>query len=111
MTQERKVGQPLDRVGNLVSVAWLSRHLGRDDLVVADCRFALDDPEAGRRAYQRIIFPGAVYFDLEKDLSRPVSPASDPSGGPGSGGGRHPLPSVEEMAALFGATGSATERS
>lgn len=105
MTQERKVGQPLDRVGNLVSVAWLSRHLGRDDLVVADCRFALDDPEAGRRAYERDHIPGAVYFDLEKDLSRPVSPASDPSGGPGSGGGRHPLPSVEEMAALFGATG------
>ncbi len=48
-----------------------------------DCRFALDDPDAGRRAYREGHVPGAVFVDVERELSAP----------PGSGG-RHPLPSV-----------------
>ena len=86
----------------LVSVRWLEEHLGGDDLVIADCRFVLTDPEAGRKAYERDHIPGAVYFDLEKDLS---APRSAPVEGRPPRGGRHPLPAVEEMAALFGAAG------
>ncbi|HZP73644.1 MAG TPA: rhodanese-like domain-containing protein [Gaiellaceae bacterium] len=48
-----------------------------------DCRFALDDPDAGRRAYLAGHVPGAVFVDVERELSAP----------PGAGG-RHPLPAV-----------------
>jgi thiosulfate/3-mercaptopyruvate sulfurtransferase len=52
-----------------------------------DCRFALDDPEAGRRAYLEGHVPGAVFVDVERELSAPPGP-----------GGRHPLPSVAAFA-------------
>jgi thiosulfate/3-mercaptopyruvate sulfurtransferase len=51
-----------------------------------DCRWALDDPEAGRRAYLEGHVPGAVFVDVERELSDP----------PGSRG-RHPLPSSERF--------------
>lgn len=79
----------------IVSAEWLRERLGRDDLVIADCRFELTDPDAGRRAYERDHIPGAVYFDLERDLS-----------GPATGrGGRHPLPDMEAFCALLGRRG------
>ena len=53
-----------------------------------DCRWALDDPGFGRRAYLTGHVPGAVFMDVEHDLSSP----------PGAGG-RHPLPTVEQFAA------------
>ena len=52
-----------------------------------DCRFALDDPGAGRRAYLAGHVPGAVFVDVERELSAR----------PGSSG-RHPLPSVAAFA-------------
>jgi thiosulfate/3-mercaptopyruvate sulfurtransferase len=51
-----------------------------------DCRFTLGDPDAGRRAYLAAHVPGAVFVDLEQELSEPPGP-----------GGRHPLPSVERF--------------
>jgi thiosulfate/3-mercaptopyruvate sulfurtransferase len=51
-----------------------------------DCRWALDDPGAGRRAYLAGHVPGAVFVDLEAELSDP----------PGSRG-RHPLPAPERF--------------
>ena len=56
------------------------------DLVLLDVRWALGDPE-GRSHYEQAHIPGAVYVDLEAELS----------GTPGGGRGRHPLP---EPAAL-----------
>ena len=53
-----------------------------------DCRWALDDPSFGRRAYLEGHVPGAVFMDVERDLSSP----------PGAGG-RHPLPTPEQFAA------------
>lgn len=93
-------------IESIVSVEWLARQLGNGDLVVADCRFSLADPGAGRRAYELDHIPGAIYFDLEQDLSRASGSPADgvPSVCPGDGG-RHPLPSIEEMAELFGAAG------
>lgn len=85
-----------ETLDSVVSVEWLAKRLGRDDLVVADCRFVLSDPDAGRRAYEIDHIPGAVFFDLERDLSVP---------GAGGAGGRHPLPPVEAMSALFGRAG------
>ncbi|MFC4601753.1 sulfurtransferase [Cohnella hongkongensis] len=80
---------------NIVSVRWVLARLYEPDLVVVDCRFQLGQPEAGRKAYEESHIPGAVYMDLEKDLSGPL----------GEHGGRHPLPDAAELAARFGRAG------
>lgn len=80
---------------NIVSMKWLLARLYESDLVIADCRFQLGNPEAGRSAYEQGYIPGAVYFDLEKDLSAPV----------GEHGGRHPLPDKGELAVKLGKAG------
>jgi thiosulfate/3-mercaptopyruvate sulfurtransferase len=59
-----------------------------------DCRWALDDPEAGRRAYLAAHVPGAAFLDVERDLSSPAG-----------AGGRHPLPSAEQFAAAASRAG------
>ncbi|NGZ77037.1 sulfurtransferase [Saccharibacillus alkalitolerans] len=73
---------------NIVSQKWLLARLYEPEQTIVDCRFTLGQPEAGREAYTKEHIPGAVYLDLEKDLS---APASDH-------GGRHPLPEPEELA-------------
>jgi thiosulfate/3-mercaptopyruvate sulfurtransferase len=55
-----------------------------------DCRWSLDDPAAGRRAYLAGHVPGAVFVDLEQELAEPAGPA-----------GRHPLPTAERFAAAM----------
>jgi thiosulfate/3-mercaptopyruvate sulfurtransferase len=59
-----------------------------------DCRWALDDPSFGRRAYLEGHIPGAVFLDVEYDLSAPPGKA-----------GRHPLPSAETFAAAAARAG------
>lgn len=56
----------------LVTPEWLYEHLQDPGLVVVDCRFDLARPEAGAEAYRKGHIPGALYLDLEKDLSAPV---------------------------------------
>jgi thiosulfate/3-mercaptopyruvate sulfurtransferase len=51
-----------------------------------DCRWSLVDPEAGRREHLVGHIPGAVFVDVERELSSP----------PGAGG-RHPLPSADRF--------------
>ncbi len=62
-----------------------------------DCRFDLSDPDAGREAYLHAHIPGAVYFDLENDLSGPVQDGGE--------GGRHPLPDWNEFTEKLGEQG------
>lgn len=64
-------------------------------LVPVDCRFNLLQPDAGRAAYLAGHLPGAVYADLDRDLSGPRGP----------GTGRHPLPDPQQLRALFGRFG------
>ena len=71
----------------LISVDSLVENLGDADWRVVDCRFELGAPEAGRRAWVRGHVPGAVYADLEEDLSGAVGP----------GTGRHPLPASDDF--------------
>lgn len=52
------------------------------DLVVVDCRFSLQDPDAGRASFEAGHIPGARYLDINRDLSA----------APQRHGGRHPLP-------------------
>ena len=59
-----------------------------------DCRWKLDDPGWGLRAYREGHIPGAVFVDLEQELSAPPGPA-----------GRHPLPEAAAFAAAMGRAG------
>jgi len=80
---------------NIVSMKWLLARLYEENQVIVDCRFQLGKPDAGREAYEAGHIPGAIYLDLERDLSAPV----------GEHGGRHPLPDVGELASKLGAAG------
>ena len=69
----------------------------RDAIRIVDCRFDLQDPAAGRRAYTKAHIPGAVYASLDEDLSD--EPVTDH--------GRHPLPAADTLCATFGRLGIA----
>lgn len=64
--------------------------------VVCDVRFYLADAEQGRREYDASHLPGAVFVDLHTELAG------------GRGGGRHPLPTVDEFTELLGRLGITT---
>lgn len=80
---------------HIVSANWLFEHGTDDSVVIADCRFQLGNGGAGRASYDEDHIPGAVYLDLEKDLSGPLA----------AHGGRHPLPNIEELADKLGRAG------
>ncbi|MEF3305281.1 sulfurtransferase [Paenibacillus sp. GYB003] len=82
-------------MGTIVEFGWLAERLNDAGIVIADCRFTLGQPDAGRNAYAEGHLPGAVYFDLERDLSGPV----------GKHGGRHPLPDMDAFAQKVGQAG------
>jgi thiosulfate/3-mercaptopyruvate sulfurtransferase len=84
------------RFQTLISTTELSDHLGDDNWVILDCRFSLDDAEKGRRGYLKTHIAGALYADLDLDLSDPVIPGVT---------GRHPLPTIEKLAAKFSCWG------
>lgn len=64
-------------------------------LVVMDCRFWLMEPERGLASYVEGHIPGAIFLDLNQDLSSPVQ----------EHGGRHPLPDPEKLASRLTAAG------
>ena len=68
--------------------------------VVADCRFALSDPDAGERAWREAHIPGSHYLHLERDLSAPRAAT----------GGRHPLPGAAEFAVVMRRIGLDSDR-
>lgn len=82
---------------NLISPSELSARLGEGDLRLVDVRFELADPAAGRRAYLAGHLPGAVFLDLDEDLSSPRSANGH--------GGRHPLPDPQALAGRLGELG------
>ncbi|WP_010651845.1 sulfurtransferase [Oceanobacillus massiliensis] len=82
---------------NLISVSRLKRRLENNlnNTVLVDVRFKLDDPDAGRKMYLSSHLPGAVYMDLNKDLS----------GRAEKHGGSHPLPDMDLFASKIGNIG------
>ncbi|WP_061239876.1 sulfurtransferase [Ectopseudomonas composti] len=70
-------------LAQLISTEQLQQRLGQNDLLVLDCRFALEDPPYGRRSYLDGHIPGAHFLDLDQDLSAPAVKGVT---------GRHPLP-------------------
>ncbi|HET9195782.1 MAG TPA: rhodanese-like domain-containing protein, partial [Vicinamibacterales bacterium] len=77
----------------IVSTDLLAAHL--DDWTIVDCRFDLQNEHWGRDEYRLAHIPGAVYASLNADLS----------GTPSGTNGRHPLPSIDALAAVFGRLG------
>jgi len=59
-----------------------------------DCRWALDDPDWGRRQYLEAHIPGAAFVELERELAAPASEA-----------GRHPLPAAADFARAMSRAG------
>jgi thiosulfate/3-mercaptopyruvate sulfurtransferase len=54
------------------------------NLIIIDCRFQLNDTEAGRKAYDVSHLTGAYYSHLDKDCSGTITATSS----------RHPLPDI-----------------
>lgn len=79
----------------LISVAQLATTLSNPNVVIVDCRFDLNDVEAGRRAYLESHIPGAVYAHLDADLS----------GAKTGRNGRHPLPDATDLRGTFSRLG------
>jgi thiosulfate/3-mercaptopyruvate sulfurtransferase len=79
----------------LISPADLNAQRDDPAWVIVDCRFELTDPTAGARWFAESHIPRAVFADLERDLSAPVTPAT----------GRHPLPEPEQLARTFARCG------
>jgi thiosulfate/3-mercaptopyruvate sulfurtransferase len=84
-------------IDGIVSTAWLEGQLADPDLRVVDVRWYLD-ARRGRDAYEGGHLPGAVFMDVEADLSAP-------GGARGARAGRHPWPSAEQVARVMGAAG------
>src|SRR5699024_152288 len=75
----------------VLSVDTVFQMLGQRNTILLDCRFMLGNPTYGLELYRKGHIPGAFYVDLEKDLSSNVT----------EHGGRHPLPSVEQLTKIF----------
>jgi thiosulfate/3-mercaptopyruvate sulfurtransferase len=72
----------------LIDADTLRRKLGHPAWRIIDCRHDLLQREAGRQAYLQAHIAGAVFADLDRDLSGPKTPRS----------GRHPLPDPDRLA-------------
>ena len=59
-----------------------------ENVLLCDCRFDLVDPLIGKKSYEESHIPGAIYVDLDHDLSGPKTGSN----------GRHPLPTPEAWA-------------
>jgi thiosulfate/3-mercaptopyruvate sulfurtransferase len=84
--------------GPLVSTEWLAANLEAPGLRVVDVRWYLDPARRGHEAYLAGHVPGAVFLDVERDLSAPGGKRGGPIG-------RHPWPSPEKVSLVMGAAG------
>lgn len=80
---------------SIVSAAVLQLHLDDPTWIVMDCRFSLDNSEAGVLAYKQGHITNARYAHLNEDLSSKSSQFT----------GRHPLPDFTLLAKKLGTWG------
>jgi thiosulfate/3-mercaptopyruvate sulfurtransferase len=80
----------------LISAKELLDNLDEKNLVIIDCRYSLFDKEAGRKNYQTDHIPRSVYAHMDEDLSGEIIAGKT---------GRHPLPSIDKVTALFSSWG------
>jgi len=83
----------------LVDAATLAKALSDDGLRIVDARYSLSDSALRREGYAQSHLPGAVYADLDQDLSDLGKP----------GLGRHPLPDEAVFARKLGEWGITPE--
>ena len=80
----------------LISTGELAAHLDDPSFVIVDVRHDLAQPDTlGESQYRASHIPGARFAHIDRDLSAPKTGKN----------GRHPLPSPEACAALFGRLG------
>jgi len=79
----------------LIEAAALAPHTGDADWVIVDCRHDLVNLAAGREAYTAGHLPGAVFADMEHELSGQKRDAD------GAFRGRHPLPEKDAFIELL----------
>ncbi len=72
----------------LVSADWLRLHLNDPPVLVIDLRWYLDG-RSGRDAYAQGHIPGAIFVDLEREITAPRGP------------GRHPIPAPAQFGAAM----------
>ena len=82
----------------LISTAELEARLGRADVRLVDARWYLDPTQQGSEAYRAGHIPGAVFLDLDRDLSGPGGERGGPMG-------RHPWPAASRVAEVMGRIG------
>lgn len=80
---------------NVIGISQLAEGIRRRGWLAVDCRFDLADTLRGAHEYSKGHIPGAVYADLNRDLSDLSK----------TGQGRHPLPDTADFAALLGRWG------
>jgi thiosulfate/3-mercaptopyruvate sulfurtransferase len=85
----------MQRFHSVISARDLLARLGTDDWCIVDCRFDLMAPEKGYKDFLAGHIPGAVYANLDADLSGRIR----------SDSGRHPLPESESFAKALGRWG------
>lgn len=108
MKNDQLNGYPFDKYGwpstmlnsNLISIGELAANLKDPGWTIVDCRFSLDDVDAGRKEYEKAHIPGAVYAHLDEDLSGEIITGTT---------GRHPLPDPDDFAAVLGRWGIGTD--
>jgi thiosulfate/3-mercaptopyruvate sulfurtransferase len=93
--RKRNAGHHMPEFGPLISTVALATLVDAGRCRPLDCRFDLLAPHRGREMFLAAHVPGAVYADLDRDLSAPVTAQS----------GRHPLPLPATLAARLGAWG------
>lgn len=79
----------------LISAEQLTLQLTKNNTVIVDCRHDLMDAQAGKNAYDAGHIPGAVFANLDTDLSGSKFDAV------GVFAGRHPLPKTEDLLAAL----------
>jgi thiosulfate/3-mercaptopyruvate sulfurtransferase len=83
-------------IRTLIRPEALHTHLGQPGWILLDCRFDLAAPDRFREeTFPGGHIPGAVYADLERDLSGRATGRN----------GRHPLPSADQLVQRFSAWG------
>ena len=83
----------------LVDPASVAACLGNEALRIVDARYSLTDPALRREGYEKSHLPGAIYADLDQDLSDLHN----------AGQGRHPLPDDATLARKLGQWGIAPD--
>lgn len=85
----------MENLKNIVNVDWLYENLDNPSVRIVDCRFVLGSPGKGLDSYVKEHISGALYFDLEKDMSRKAA----------EHGGRHPMAELDRIIDKLGTAG------